>query len=180
MVLTREQRIFVVKHYFRNESYALCQEAFPNDTVPNKITIYRIITKSEETGSVCDPTHNRRQTVLIDDTPEDARLRLFQSLSKSLRKLCQQKDSSLGGLDMCFIGERIASTRCTSWLQMACGPLDLLTYLHQISFCGVMSKDMSTTIILTPCRTWKRTSQRSLQAWIIELFVELYRIWRNE
>jgi hypothetical protein len=58
MVLTREQRIFIVKHYFRNESYALCQEAFqevfPNDTVPKKRKTYRIITKFEETGSVCD------------------------------------------------------------------------------------------------------------------------------
>jgi hypothetical protein len=56
MVLTREQRIFAVKHNFCNESYALCQEAFkqafPNDTVPNKTTIYRIITKFEDTGSV--------------------------------------------------------------------------------------------------------------------------------
>jgi hypothetical protein len=47
-----------VKHYLRNESYALCQEAFqeafPNGTVPNK-AIYRIITKFEETGSVTDP-----------------------------------------------------------------------------------------------------------------------------
>jgi hypothetical protein len=46
-----------VKLYFRNESYALrqgaFQEAFPNDTVPNKTAIYRIITKFEETGSVC-------------------------------------------------------------------------------------------------------------------------------
>jgi hypothetical protein len=41
VVLTREQRIFVVKHYFRNESYALSQEAFPNDMVPNKTTVYR-------------------------------------------------------------------------------------------------------------------------------------------
>jgi hypothetical protein len=42
-VLTREQRIFVVKQYSRNESYALCQEAFqeafPNDMVPNKTTL---------------------------------------------------------------------------------------------------------------------------------------------
>jgi hypothetical protein len=55
MVLTREQRIFDVKH-FRNESYALCQEAFqeafPNDTVPNRTIVYLIITKCEETGSV--------------------------------------------------------------------------------------------------------------------------------
>jgi hypothetical protein len=36
MVLTREQRIFVVEHHFLYESYALCQEAFqqafPNDS----------------------------------------------------------------------------------------------------------------------------------------------------
>jgi hypothetical protein len=39
MVKNREKKI-AEKHYFRNESYALCQEAFPNDTVPNKTTIY--------------------------------------------------------------------------------------------------------------------------------------------
>jgi hypothetical protein len=75
--MVRGQRIFVVKHYFRNESYALCeafQEALPNDTVLNKTTIYRIITKFEETGSVCDRKHNHRHTVLNDDTLEDVRL----------------------------------------------------------------------------------------------------------
>jgi hypothetical protein len=77
MVLTREQIIFVVKHYFHNESYALCQEAFPNDTVPNKTTIYRIITKFEETGSVCDRKHIRRRTVLNGDTQENVRLSLL-------------------------------------------------------------------------------------------------------
>jgi hypothetical protein len=72
-----------VKHYFRKESYALCQEAFqeafPNDTVPNKTTVYRIITKSAETGSVCDRKHNRRRTVLKDDKLEGVRLSLFFS-----------------------------------------------------------------------------------------------------
>jgi hypothetical protein len=81
MVLTREQRIFVVKHYFLNESYALCQgafqEVFPNNTVSNKTTIYRIITKFEETGSVRDRKRNRRGTVLNDDTLQDVRLRFF-------------------------------------------------------------------------------------------------------
>jgi hypothetical protein len=100
MVLTREQRTFVVKHYFCNESCVLCQEAFqetfPNDTVPNKTTIYCIITKSEETGFVCDRKHNRRLTILNDDTLEDVRLSLLQSPSKSLQKLSQQKNMSLG------------------------------------------------------------------------------------
>jgi hypothetical protein len=57
MVLTREQRIFVVKYYFYKESYALCQEAFQeafaNYTVLNKTTVFRIIIKFEETGSMC-------------------------------------------------------------------------------------------------------------------------------
>jgi hypothetical protein len=48
-----------VKHYLRNESYALCheafQEAFPNDTVPNITTIYSIILKIEGAGYVTDP-----------------------------------------------------------------------------------------------------------------------------
>jgi hypothetical protein len=67
-----------VKHYFRNESYALCQEAFeeafPNDKMPNKTTVYYIITKFEETGCVCDRKHNRRRTALNDDTLENVRL----------------------------------------------------------------------------------------------------------
>jgi hypothetical protein len=57
IVLTCEQRIFVLKHYFCNEAYVLCQdafqEAFPNDTVPNKTAIYHVIMKFEETGCVC-------------------------------------------------------------------------------------------------------------------------------
>jgi hypothetical protein len=81
MILTRELIIFCEAFFFRNESYALWQEAFqeafPNDTVPNKTTIYRIITKFEETGSVCDRKHNRRRTALKYDTLEDERLRLF-------------------------------------------------------------------------------------------------------
>jgi hypothetical protein len=56
----REQRIFIVKHYFCNKSYALCpeafQEAFPNDMVRTK-TIHHI-TKFEETSSACDRKHN--------------------------------------------------------------------------------------------------------------------------
>jgi hypothetical protein len=42
-----------------------------------KTTIYRIITKSEETGSVCDRKHTRRRTVLNNYTLEDVRLSLL-------------------------------------------------------------------------------------------------------
>jgi hypothetical protein len=54
------------------------------------------MTKFEETGSVCDRKHNRRCTVLNNDIPEDMRLSLLQSPSKSLQKLSQQKNMSLG------------------------------------------------------------------------------------
>jgi hypothetical protein len=88
-----------VKHYFRYESHALCQEAFqqafPNDMVPNR-TIYRIVTKFEEVVSLCDRKNNHLLTVLNNDTLEDVRLSLLQSPSKSLRKLSQQMNMSLG------------------------------------------------------------------------------------
>jgi hypothetical protein len=88
MVLTREKRIFDVKHYFCNKSYALCQESFqetlPNDAVLNKTTIYSIITTFKETGYVCDRKHNHHHIVLNDNALEDVRLSLLLSPSKSL------------------------------------------------------------------------------------------------
>jgi hypothetical protein len=149
MVLTREQRIFVVKNNFCNELRSLCrkafQEAFPNDTVLNK-TIYRIITKFEETGSVCDRKHRRRT---------QCKTRGVVCCSPLLNhcESCPKKQNMcLGGAHQTVHllhqrGYRIH--RCTSWLQRACGPLGLLTYLHQISFCGVISKAMSTTGIVS-------------------------------
>jgi hypothetical protein len=77
MVLTCEQRIFIVKHFFRNKSYVLCQEAFPKDNMLNKTVMYRIILKYEEAMSVCDRRRNRRRTVLNDDRLEDMRLSLL-------------------------------------------------------------------------------------------------------
>jgi hypothetical protein len=84
MVIHHEQRLFVAKHYFRNEQYALFQEALPNDMGPNKTTIYRIIMKFEEPGCMCHRKHNHCCTVLNDDTLEDVRFNLLQSPFKSL------------------------------------------------------------------------------------------------
>jgi hypothetical protein len=86
--------ILTVKNIFLT-NHMRCAEKLANKQVSNK-TIYRIITKSEETGSVCDRKHNRRRTVLNDDTLGDFRLSLLQSPSKSLRKLSQQENMSLG------------------------------------------------------------------------------------
>jgi hypothetical protein len=61
MVVTCEERIFVVKHYFHSESYALCQEAFTNC----------VVLKFEQTGCVWNmtlKTHDDvRDTVLVWD-----------------------------------------------------------------------------------------------------------------
>jgi hypothetical protein len=62
-------------------------------TVPNK-TIYSIITQFEETDCVIE--NDCRRAVLNDDTLEDVRHSLLQFPSKSLRKLSQQKNISLG------------------------------------------------------------------------------------
>jgi hypothetical protein len=65
-------------------NHALCQEAFQeafaNDTVPNKTTIYCIVTNSEETGCVCDRKRDRCRAVLNDDTLEDMRLKVDSHL----------------------------------------------------------------------------------------------------
>jgi hypothetical protein len=42
MVPTREQRIFVVTRYFHKESYALRQEAFPNDAEQNNLPHHKV------------------------------------------------------------------------------------------------------------------------------------------
>jgi hypothetical protein len=70
-----EQMILIVKNIFLT-NHMRCAEKLANKQVPNK-TIYRIITKFEETGSVCDRKHNRRRTVLNDDTLGDFRLSLL-------------------------------------------------------------------------------------------------------
>jgi len=67
MGLTYEQRIFIVEHYFAIKCFVLCQEALPNDAVPNKTTIHRLIRKSFETDRVCGTV------VYSDDTLKDIR-----------------------------------------------------------------------------------------------------------
>jgi hypothetical protein len=97
MVLTRKQRLFVVKHYFHIESYALCQDAFqrafPNDTAPNKTTIYRII-KSLKRLALC--VIEIITAVAPSRMPTHCKtwgLACCRPLSKSLRKLSQQNMS---------------------------------------------------------------------------------------
>jgi hypothetical protein len=48
-----EQTIFLAEHYFGSISFVICQKVFPNEAVPNRTTVLRLIKKFCETGSVC-------------------------------------------------------------------------------------------------------------------------------
>jgi hypothetical protein len=57
MVYSRTERVFVLEHYFASKSFIAVHEAFrnayPDEEVPNKTTIHRLVTKFLDTGSVC-------------------------------------------------------------------------------------------------------------------------------
>jgi hypothetical protein len=57
MMYSRDERVFILEHYFTQKSFAVVREAFsnayPNKEVPNKTTIHRPVTKFRNTGSVC-------------------------------------------------------------------------------------------------------------------------------
>jgi hypothetical protein len=57
MVYSREERVFILEHYFALKSFAVVRESFsnayPDKEVPNKTTIHRLVTKYRETRSVC-------------------------------------------------------------------------------------------------------------------------------
>jgi hypothetical protein len=135
---------FFCEVLFSQRIICIVPRSFPNDTVQNK-TSYSIITKSEETDSVCDWKHNRRRTVLNDDTLEDVRLSLLQSPSKLLRKLSQQKNTSLGSAQKVVHLLHLRAYRIHVMHELISKgmwpPLGLQTYLHQISFCGAISKN---------------------------------------
>lgn len=99
MVLNNNERIFVVEEYLKTQSFLSCQEAFevkfPGVSIPNKSSIYRLIKKFKETGSVGNKKHNRRRTVLNEEMLVDIRVTFENSPKKSLRMLHQQKQISL-------------------------------------------------------------------------------------
>jgi hypothetical protein len=67
IVYSRAERVFILEHYFGWKSFAAVREAFsnayPDKEVPNKITIYQLVTTFRDRESVCDMKHFRRPTV---------------------------------------------------------------------------------------------------------------------
>jgi hypothetical protein len=54
---TRAERVFILEHYFALKSFDAVREgfinAYPDKEVPNKTTIYRLVTQFWDTESVC-------------------------------------------------------------------------------------------------------------------------------
>jgi Fe2+ or Zn2+ uptake regulation protein len=72
MSFSQVQRVFIVEHYLASRSYLTCEnefrDTFPDSPVPNKPTIYRLVNRFRDTGSVQDRNRSGRPSVLNDDT----------------------------------------------------------------------------------------------------------------
>jgi hypothetical protein len=64
--------VFVLQHYFASKSFAAVREtfsnAYPENKVPNKATIHRLVIFFWDIGSVCDRKHAQSRTVLTGET----------------------------------------------------------------------------------------------------------------
>ena len=102
MKLTTEERTFLVEHVFKNNGryttavQQLFNEHFPNTETPHRISVYALIDKFRNTGSVLDyPRHGRPQ-VLDEVKLEQVSDMMLQSPKKSVRRLAQQTGLSIG------------------------------------------------------------------------------------
>jgi hypothetical protein len=57
MECSRAERVFILEHHFASKSFAAVREAFsnayPDKELPNIPTIYRLVIKFQDAGSVC-------------------------------------------------------------------------------------------------------------------------------
>jgi transposase len=101
MVLSIEERVFLVEYVFREGSRNtdLVQEQFseklPETHVPYRNAVCRLTEKVRETGSVLDAEQSGRPSKLNDNKFMDISDSMLRSPSKSLRKLAQEKDIGL-------------------------------------------------------------------------------------
>ena len=102
MVLSIQERIFLVEHVFRaNGEYTddvknEFLERFPTTDLPHRNTVRNLINKFRETGSVHDATRSGRPTVLTEQKVNVISEAMTHSPSKSMRRLSQEVGLSLG------------------------------------------------------------------------------------
>ena len=102
MPLTIEERIFLVEFVFREgDKYSVCvqerfQERFPLTKLPHRDTVRDLVNKFRRTGSVKDEGRSGRPLKLDEDKLDEINNKIMQSPSKSMRKLAQETNLSVG------------------------------------------------------------------------------------
>jgi len=91
MVVTVEERMFLVEHVFRCGAEYIqyvqqrFQAQFPETKVPHRNAVLQLIKKFKDTSSVCDATRSGRPSILTEKKPLDISDRMLQSPKKSIR-----------------------------------------------------------------------------------------------
>jgi transposase len=102
MVLSVEECTFLVEHVFwcggeyTQDVQQRFQAQFPGTKVPHRNTVWQLIQKYKETGSMCDATRSGRPSILTEKKVLDISDRTLQSPKQSIRKLSQQFGVSYG------------------------------------------------------------------------------------
>lgn len=100
MGLARAQRIALIEAYFECKSYERCariwRQKYPDDPIPSKDTLYQLVRRFRDTGSVDDRPRSGRPIVVTTDMVSDVERRMLQSPQKSVRRLWQQLGASRG------------------------------------------------------------------------------------
>lgn len=100
-MFSTEQRVFLVEYVFRDgcrytqNVRQKFTEQFPNCKLPCPDTVYDLIKKFREFGSVHDAARSGRPSILTEEKLLDISDRMLQSPTKSLRKLGQQTNISV-------------------------------------------------------------------------------------
>ena len=91
MFFTQDQRVALLEFYFENKSYASCvakfQLKFLNAPVPGKQTLYDLVHRFRETGSVNSKPRSGRPSALTREFLDDVHTNFQQSSKKSLCRL---------------------------------------------------------------------------------------------
>lgn len=99
MVLTTEERVFLVEQVFRHggnytEGVQIeFNKTFPDTPVPHRNAVRNLIRKFRETGSVQDVSRSGRP-ITSEETVNDVKDRMERSPTKSVRRLSQEADIS--------------------------------------------------------------------------------------
>ena len=92
MVLSLQERIFLVEHTFRcngeftEEVRNRFKAAFPNSDVPHRNSVRSLIAKFRETGSVRDACRSGRDPILTDEKINNISEAMVRSPNKSVRR----------------------------------------------------------------------------------------------